>query len=152
MVLGRVRPPSGPLGRRLRWHQVFSKFNIEVQYVKGKDNVIADMNSRWAYPASQAFRDISKHGSEKDKEDVRKIIEQERKEEAECTLWNKGAPQQNSQGPPQAEKELVISVVGKGGGDREPPRFFTFAKPKLDRGKQLRTGTKPLRKSPLLGR
>ena len=47
-------PPSGPLGRRLRWHQTFSKFNIEVEYVKGKDNEIPDHLSRWAYPASQA--------------------------------------------------------------------------------------------------
>ena len=28
--------PSGPLGRRSRWHQIFSKFDLSVGYIKGK--------------------------------------------------------------------------------------------------------------------
>ena len=28
--------PSGPLGRRLRWHLEFSKFDLEVGYIPGK--------------------------------------------------------------------------------------------------------------------
>ena len=67
----------------MRWHQTFSKFDIEVMYIEGKNNEIADHLSRWAYPASQAYRDISKHGSEKDKADVKKIIEEERLEAEE---------------------------------------------------------------------
>ena len=54
--------PSGPVGRRARWHQIFSKYDLSVGYIPGKDNTNADILSRWAYPASQALRDISKHG------------------------------------------------------------------------------------------
>jgi hypothetical protein len=69
--------PSGPLGRRLRWHLEFSKFDLEVGYIPGKENMICDILSRWAYPASKAFRDLSKHGSKQDVEDVRKILAEE---------------------------------------------------------------------------
>ena len=58
-----VDTPSGPAGRRARWHETLSKFNIEVKYVPGKDNIVADALSRWAYPASQGLADVSKHGS-----------------------------------------------------------------------------------------
>jgi hypothetical protein len=78
--------PSGPIGRRARWHQILSKFDLTVGYVPGKDNSIADILSRWAYPASQAFRDISKHGSKADDEEMREIIEAEREEEKQCML------------------------------------------------------------------
>ena len=76
--------PSGPVGRRARWHQIFSKFDLTVGYIPGKDNTIADVLSRWAYPASQALRDISKHGSTQDKEDMDNIIQEEREEEMGC--------------------------------------------------------------------
>ena len=68
--------PSGPLGRRLRWHLEFSKFDLEVGYIPGKENMICDILSRWAYPASKAHRDLSKHGSEQDVEDVKRILEE----------------------------------------------------------------------------
>ena len=58
--------PSGPIGRRARWHELFSLFDLKVQYVPGRDNVCADALSRWAYPASQAFADATIHGSEQD--------------------------------------------------------------------------------------
>jgi len=76
--------PSGPVGRRARWHQIFSKFDLTVGYIPGKENQIADILSRWAYPASQALRDISKHGSLEDKEAMEEIIQQEREEERDC--------------------------------------------------------------------
>ena len=66
--------PSGPVGRRSRWHEFFSRFNLEVGYVPGKDNLIADIMSRWAYPASEAFRDLCKHGSAQDKVEMDEII------------------------------------------------------------------------------
>ena len=50
----------------------------------GKDNTIADILSRWAYPASQALRDISKHGSLADDQEMRDLIAQEKLEEREC--------------------------------------------------------------------
>jgi hypothetical protein len=64
--------PSGPVGRRARWHEVLSKFDLSVQYVPGKDNVVADAMSRFAYPACKTFQDVSSHGSAEAREDVKK--------------------------------------------------------------------------------
>ena len=71
------------MGRRLRWHLTFSKFNLTIDYIPGKENLVPDALSRWAYPAGNAWRDISKHGSLEDIEEVRKIEEQEEQEERE---------------------------------------------------------------------
>jgi hypothetical protein len=86
--------PSGPVGRRARWHQIFSKYDLTVGYIPGKENTIADILSRWAYPASQAFRDISRHGSAQDKEDMQQIIKEEKDAEAQC-MWIKVRNQPN---------------------------------------------------------
>ena len=40
--------PSGPLGRRARWQQTQSKYDIQVGYVPGKENMVCDVLSRWA--------------------------------------------------------------------------------------------------------
>ena len=79
-------PPSGPIGRRARWHQILSKYDLTVGYIPGKENNIADILSRWAYPASQAFLDISKHGNAKDVEEMKEIIRQEK--ELEKSAWS----------------------------------------------------------------
>ena len=63
--------PSGPLGRRSRWHQIFSKFDLSVGYIPGRDNLIPDILSRWAYPASEAYRNISIHGCAEDDEEMK---------------------------------------------------------------------------------
>eukprot|EP00667_Euglena_gracilis_P000113 EG_transcript_113 len=76
--------PSGPVGRRARWHQIFSKYDLTVGYIPGKENTIADILSRWAYPASQALRDISKHGSAEDKDEMENFIREEKEEEKQC--------------------------------------------------------------------
>jgi hypothetical protein len=76
--------PSGPAGRRARWHELFSKFDIHVTYIPGKDNVAADALSRWAYPASKAFADVSLHGSQADEEAMEGYIRDERAEERMC--------------------------------------------------------------------
>ena len=39
---------SGPSGRKGRWHELLSKFDLSVTYVPGKENLIADPLSRWA--------------------------------------------------------------------------------------------------------
>ena len=73
--------PSGPRGRKARWHETLSQFKLEVRYVPGKDNVVADAMSRFAYPATSAREDVSFHGSAKAKEEVRAMAEKERQEE-----------------------------------------------------------------------
>lgn len=73
--------PSGPAGRRARWHEFLSRFNLQVIYVPGKQNDIPDALSRWAYPASQALADCSFHGSSADAEEMKAIIADEAMEE-----------------------------------------------------------------------
>ena len=53
---------AGPLGRRGRWHEFLSQYNIVVVYSPVKDKDVADGMSRWAYPAGLAD-DTSFHGS-----------------------------------------------------------------------------------------
>lgn len=73
-----VDTPSGPAARRARWHETLAKFALEVVYVPGKDNTIADVLSRWAYPAGRALVDISMHGDAEETADAKAIIEEER--------------------------------------------------------------------------
>ena len=68
----KVDTPSGPAGRRARWHEVLSNFHLSVQYVPGKDNVVADAMSRFAYPACKTFQDVSTHGSEEARREAKK--------------------------------------------------------------------------------
>ena len=75
-----VDTPSGPAGRRGRWHELLSRFNLGVKYSPGRTNVGADCMSRWAYPASKAYQDCSKHGSAQDAADV-EAMEKEEEEE-----------------------------------------------------------------------
>ena len=80
--------PSGPVGRRARWHEFLSRFDLSVEYIKGEDNVAADALSRWAYPASQGYRDVSIHGNAEGDEEMNALIEQEKREARECrVLW-----------------------------------------------------------------
>ena len=73
--------PSGPAGRRARWHEFLSRFNLQVVYIPGIKNDIPDALSRWAYPASQALADVSFHGSAADALEMKNIISKERAEE-----------------------------------------------------------------------
>ena len=63
-------------------------------YIPGRENLVADVLSRWAYPASQALRDVSRHGSGEDKEEMEKEISWEKEEETQC-LWIKLRDQPN---------------------------------------------------------
>jgi hypothetical protein len=43
-----VDTPSGPSGRKGRWHELFSKFSLSISYIPGPKNTVADAMSRWA--------------------------------------------------------------------------------------------------------
>lgn len=68
--------PSAP--RRLRWHSKLSLFRLEIVHVPGSSNGIPDALSRWAYPASEAYKERSKHGTLEDAEEMGQIIQEER--------------------------------------------------------------------------
>lgn len=76
-VTEQVDTPSGQRGIRSRWHETLSQFNLQVEYIQGKDNDIADAMSRYAYPASSAREDVSFHGSAQADAEVKKLIAQE---------------------------------------------------------------------------
>ena len=76
-VTEHVDTPSGPRGRRARWHETLSQFDLEIKYIPGPDNVIPDALSRWAYPASSAREDVSFHGSVEAKEEVKRMAREE---------------------------------------------------------------------------
>jgi len=105
-----LSPPGGMSGRRARWQQKLSRFDVTVAYVPGKENVVADALKRWAYPASQNFNDISWHGSSKDDAEMREILEKEKREEAACLVI-------------RAKPEFVRAL-----GEDEKRKKFTFAK------------------------
>ena len=54
---------TSAVGRRGRWHEFLSQFNIVVVYVKGSEHHVSDPLSRWAYPAALEKGDESFHGS-----------------------------------------------------------------------------------------
>ena len=152
-------PPSGPMGRRLRWHQTFSNFDLTVGYIPGKENMIADILSRWAYPASKAWRDISKHGSEEDLKAVKEIIEEEEMEETELGLRDQklGVGEQHPTAKVLREDGLTVGVSPVGAQaevSAAPPLRFTFKTPPIQRntGKHVRPEDVPSRKSPRIGR
>ena len=71
--------PDGPAGRRGRWHEFLSKFDLHVTYIPGCYNTVADALSRWAYPASEAYSEVSFHGTSKDKAEVIEFDKEEQK-------------------------------------------------------------------------
>ena len=76
----KIDVPSGPVGRRARWHELLSKFRLKVDYIKGSTNIVADGLSRWAYPAGGA-QDVCGHGSKEDDEEVKRMAEEEKEVE-----------------------------------------------------------------------
>ena len=73
--------PSGPRGRRARWHETLSLFDLEVVYIPGAQNIVADAMSRYAYPASSAREDIGFHGSAQARKEVKDLIAAELEQE-----------------------------------------------------------------------
>ena len=78
-----VDTSSGPAARRARWHEMFTKFDISVVNVPGKDNTVADCLSRWAYLAGKAWMDICSHGDAEETEEAKRIIKMEKAMEQE---------------------------------------------------------------------
>ena len=84
-----VDTPSGPAGRRARWHEILSRFDVSVVYNPGKNNLEADTFSRFVYPASKGLADVSKHGNLEATKEAQEIIkEEEEEEEAEEEVQN----------------------------------------------------------------
>jgi hypothetical protein len=79
-VTEHVETPSGPSGRRGRWHQILSQFDLEIQYIPASQNLVADCMSRWAYPATSSRQDVSWHGSLEAKKEVAEMIAREKNE------------------------------------------------------------------------
>ena len=149
-----VDPISGPIGRRFRWHEYFSRFNLHIVYVKGADNGVADALSRYAYPAGQAYRDVSRHGSVEDLEDVRRLKREEEEEEndlADHEFWLEGAGLHPSaiHLPGDGPETFVRPVDKPTGTPVGGPLRFEFKVPKIPRpGQHVRAGAVPRRKSP----
>ena len=113
-VTEHVDTPSGPRGRRARWHETLSQFDLEVKYIPGPENTVADALSRWAYPASSAREDVSFHGSAQAKEEVDKIIKEEQ------TLARMVGVLRRRR-PAHEEKEREESSKGQEGKVGNPP-------------------------------
>jgi hypothetical protein len=79
-----VDTPSGPTGRRARWHELFSQFTLTIEYQPGHTNVPADAMTRYAYPASSERQDVSVHGSAASAAQVKKVQQQESRDEKEA--------------------------------------------------------------------
>ena len=113
-VTEHVDTPSGPRGRRARWHETLSQFDLEVKYIPGPENAVADALSRWAYPASSAREDVSFHGSAQAKEEVDNIIKEEQ------TLARMVGVLRRRR-PAHEEKEREESSKGQEGKVGNPP-------------------------------
>ena len=84
-VVEYVETPSGPTGRRARWHEVLSQFNLTIEYQPGHTNVPADCMSRYAYPASCERQDVCLHGSSKDSTTIKSYLSLEKEAASQDT-------------------------------------------------------------------
>ena len=152
VVERRIRPlPSGPLGRRLRWHLTFCKFYLNIEHVLGKDNFVPDALSRWTYPASKAWRDVSKHGSKEDVEEVEKIQADEQREEKELEeicMQNFGRHLKAKYLLEDEAKKSVNPVSAPAESSARGPLKFTFKTPRILQGQPRRAEVGPRRESP----
>ena len=85
-----VDTPSGPRGRRGRWHEILSQFDLEIRYVPWKENELADAMSRWAYPATSARSDVSWHGNIDAHREVQETLQREDLERRQVAVIRRG--------------------------------------------------------------
>ena len=104
-----INTVSGPAGRRARWHEFLSLFDLHVTYLPGKPNTVADSLSRWAYPASEGMQSTNFHGTENDRHqiiewdrDEKKLI---RRECLHCSVKRSCAPCHDIHGVTHQEYE-----------------------------------------------
>ena len=88
-----VDTPSGPTGRRARWHEILSQFRLSIVYQPGPTNIVADAMSRYAYPASQERQDVCIHGTATAAQQVKDRIQEE---EEEMATWREEHPQETT--------------------------------------------------------
>jgi hypothetical protein len=108
----------GPQGRRARWHAKMNQFQIEVIYIPGGSNEVADALSRWAYPASEGLRDSSWHGTPEDNEEMRKQIAEEKQRERSCPTAVHPIPQGAPPTPPPAAPPTPSRMADPNGAER----------------------------------
>ena len=77
----------------------------------GRTNMVADALSRWAHPASQAARDVTKHGTVEDKEEMLKLIEEEEEEVRKCRVTTRSGKETKEQEDEEQEQEGEVSKV-----------------------------------------
>lgn len=113
--------PSGPRGRRARWHSTLAQFDLKVEYVPGPENVVADAMSRWANPASSAREDVSSHGSALARDEVHEIMKKEREDEETLENGQYGTRNWVVDPEPPTQDPRAVAVVTRGGVDTEDP-------------------------------
>ena len=91
-VTENVETPSGPRGRRARWHQTLSEYDLTIQYLPGPNNQVADALSRWAYPAGGGRDDATRHGTVETFLQVQEMLEDEARERATLVRCVDAAP------------------------------------------------------------
>jgi hypothetical protein len=154
-----LESPSGPTGRRGRWHEFLGKFKLEIVYVPGKDNTAADALSRWAYAASEAINDLTRHGSARDAAEVAEMEEREAKEREASIFSVRIAASDEIIDVLATELQESTSFVNPVEADADdsasPPDRFSFAAPGTGKsnwfqryGQHARQGKEPSRKSP----
>ena len=110
---------SGPLGRRGRWHECLTRFNLTIEYRPGKDTDGADALSRCACPAGEA-QDTNFHGSDADLEVWR---------HNESGEWHRIRSELKSQKPfPFREEQAMVSLL-QSARVQAVMRSFTFLCP-----------------------
>ena len=75
-----LKTMGGPSLRHARWHELFSKFDLNVVYTPWPVNLVGDFLSRWAYPANPVLDDVSIHRTAQAAGDVRDMMASEKEE------------------------------------------------------------------------